>query len=467
MKFCGKCGAELKDDAKFCASCGEPCNSTPKVGATKNSEPKSKAPFIGVVIALIVALMVGFSVVRWYNSPEQQALRAIEASDYATALNIVSRNQTVSHSEKLISKLNKRIDELESGYEKEKLEYEFVETELNAIEQLGISSISERLITAKKNTYDLYCTRTYETVYLRTSLVQTNWNSAYTSTTTYNWSYDDTGRLTGYGYGYEYPDSEDSNMYTGYLYTYDDNGRIIAITIADGDANVAELTAVYDEDGYLTEYQGSYDGEMTSVRFGYDKNGNFASRILEDSDGEISQKIEYVYDENGTMRDRTIYIMSYVINAKFDNNGKVCEQSMQLDGEYQYRYFLDYNEHGHLCNQIIYSEDNAEPSSTLEVEYTYDSEGRITKIYLEEDGRSASGTFQGSDTYRTLTLSGRSSSYGDVTIVLEYDDAGNLVKQAQYVNGTLQSEAVYTYISLELPLSYEQPNTNNPIYVIN
>lgn len=467
MKFCGKCGAELKDDAKFCASCGEPCNIIPKASAAKEAKRKCKMPIIGMAITLIMVLVAGFSAVRWYNSPEQQAMRAIEDCDYSSALNIVSRNQTVSHSEKLISKLNKRINELESGYEKERLEYEVVEAELNAIEQLGISGVSERLLTAKKNTNDLYCARTYEIVYLRTSLVQTNWYSSITSTTTYNWSYDDKGQLTGYSYGNEYSDDEAFNAYTGYSYTYDENGRIIVITMEDGDANLAELTAVYDKDGYLTEYQGTYDGEAASVRFGYDENGNFASRILEDADGEISQKVEYVYDENGILRERSLYMIGHTVTSKYNDDGKICEQSMQLNGESRYRYFLDYNEHGHLCNQIMYNGDNVEPSNTLEVEYTYDSEGRITHIYLEEDGRSASGIFQGSDTYRTLSLEGKASNYGDMTIVLEYDDAGNLVKQTQYVNGMLQYETLYTYIPLKLPLNYEQPNTNNPVYLIN
>lgn len=471
MKYCGKCGAELKDDAKFCDGCGAQCpNESETVSIKKPEHKKTTFTFTGAAITLIVALALAFTAVRRYNNPEQQVLRAVESRDYTTALDIVSRNQTVGYSDELINKLNKRIDELESGYEKKELEYEQVQTELNAIEYLGVSGVSEELSAAKKTVYDLYCSRTYQTVYLKTSSVNNRWDGSSLTTETYNWNYDNHGRLTEYGYSYEYPEDTKWNFSRNYLYSYSEDGNISGFTYSEtGEESILmRFTSTY-EDGLLTGYNGIYKGMPVPVqiRFSYDENGNFSS--VEELEAGISQsKTEYVYDENGNMRDRTIHPMgSWIVNAKFDDNGYLCEQSLKIDDEYQYRNFYNYNEYGHLCNETIYSENNTEPSFTLQVKYTYDNEGHITKIDIEENGYSASGTFQGSDAYRTLSFDGSSSTYGDMTIVLEYDDAGNLKKQSRYVDDELQYEVLYTYMSLELPLNYEKPDTKEPIYAIN
>ncbi|MCK4952544.1 zinc-ribbon domain-containing protein, partial [Candidatus Bathyarchaeota archaeon] len=57
MPFCNKCGAELKEDAKFCLSCGTPVTSsapsTPTVPTTPQFPQRSSRPG-GITILTIL-----------------------------------------------------------------------------------------------------------------------------------------------------------------------------------------------------------------------------------------------------------------------------------------------------------------------------------------------------------------------------------------------------------------------------
>jgi len=62
MPYCWKCGAELKEEAKFCPNCGAP------IGTTTESKRIERAPMIsrivkitGIAIAIIVVSIVVFS----------------------------------------------------------------------------------------------------------------------------------------------------------------------------------------------------------------------------------------------------------------------------------------------------------------------------------------------------------------------------------------------------------------------
>ena len=122
---------------------------------------------IGLIIVLIAVFIAGFSAVRWYVGLERQILYAVESGNYTTAANILSNNWIVGHSNKLVRTLSRKIDDLEAGYEKGELEYEYIQTELNSIEQLGILGISRRLNMVQKDTYELHRIRTEE---------NTDWN---------------------------------------------------------------------------------------------------------------------------------------------------------------------------------------------------------------------------------------------------------------------------------------------------
>lgn len=54
MSFCSKCGAELEENSKFCASCGTPVSSEVSTPAeTEGVSPKKKLP------AFLTAILVG------------------------------------------------------------------------------------------------------------------------------------------------------------------------------------------------------------------------------------------------------------------------------------------------------------------------------------------------------------------------------------------------------------------------
>ena len=156
MKFCGNCGAQLQDTAKFCASCGAHISDEVKNVHAKNTKTTKRGLLIvGVAIILVAVIVVGFMAIQRYNSPEQQAIRALNTDDYAEVLDIVTRNQTVLYSDTLVNKLASRIEELISGYESESLEFGLVQTELEAIEKLGVPGIAAQLESSKQVVHDL------------------------------------------------------------------------------------------------------------------------------------------------------------------------------------------------------------------------------------------------------------------------------------------------------------------------
>lgn len=193
MKFCGNCGAQLQDTAKFCASCGAHISDEVKnVHAQNTKTTKRGLLIVSVAIILVGAIVVGFMAIQRYNSPEQQAIRALNTDDYAEVLDIVTRNQTVLYSDTLVNKLASRIEELISGYESESLEYGLVQTELEAIEKLGVPGIAEQLESSKQVVHDLYRQRNYVEIY---ALAKESSFSKDGKTGETIYSYDDQGLL--------------------------------------------------------------------------------------------------------------------------------------------------------------------------------------------------------------------------------------------------------------------------------
>lgn len=462
MKFCGKCGAELKDDANFCACCGEPCNSTPKVGAPKMSKPKSKAPIIGVTIALIVVLAVGFVAVRWYNSPEQRALRAVESGDYTTVVNLISHNKAIVQNDNLANQLNERIKELESEYENEKLEYEDVCEELDMIGQIGVSGLDQQMEDSRQMIYEIYCERHLETVYLCTS--QITFNAATNSQTTTTWDYDEQGRLVGYSSGVENFDSDMAqyDYSRSYSYTYDDNGEIEKVVLGFDEENYYTLYASYKGD-LPVEYIGEVDGEKGTYRFEYDENGHITLRQLLDDSGNVEQLTEVTCYSDGTIREIQNYLLSFILIRKYNENGKAIETSQKLNGEYVYRNIYDYNGQGKVTYLASYQGNDSEPYSI--VRYEYDEEGRMTAISMEADGSSVYAPAEWDKSKQKSTFTFKEGSSG-VTNIQEYDDAGNVIYGYTYVNGELQSKSTSTYIALQLPPDYKKPDTSDPRFMI-
>lgn len=442
------------------------------------------------IAALIVAvvLMLGVLTLSGCGDEEakvlEEALEAVQDEDYETLAELLEEHDSLGESEELISALEKRLRKLESAYEDEQMEYEEVLAELEQIEDLGLSSLKKPLKQIRKTLETLFTERSKKTVRLMTSLTYVSYQyidkTIGKSINTISYNYDEAGRLTEYGREFDF--WRDGSYHSGYdttmTYTYDSRGRIVEINSisedSDGEIDTMQLTAGYEADR-LTTYTGFMNDESAVVTFEYDENGNIGSRTLS-RDGSMTVSW-YAYDENNTLRllctppsgmtivdekgRRVADIYLTTMTAiMFERN-----EYGHLTGQYQYVNIKDPSNFYESLDNIIQTITEEEPVDTLEVEYTYDEQGRVLSVAINENGETANGIFTDSGNIRTLALSGNSPTYGSMTIVLEYDDAGDLVADRRYKDGKIESEMLYTYVALELPADYK-PNILEPIYMI-
>lgn len=177
MKFCTKCGAKLVDEAQFCTSCGTACGQPapqpaaepelqPAPVAAKEKKPK-KPVKKGKVIAILcaVALLIGAAVggyfaIAWYNSPEQQLLRALKAGQYEQALDIFDEDASLKYSENLSDSLKKRIETIKADYIAATIEYANVMMELDIIAEIDIKGLRELITETRDYVEKLNASRT-------------------------------------------------------------------------------------------------------------------------------------------------------------------------------------------------------------------------------------------------------------------------------------------------------------------
>jgi len=194
MKYCTTCGAGLAEDAAFCTVCGTPCGMAEKTSQNMQSGgffnkagsltqetvpeqqgnpmdeqfsaepeleikeqtkklPKDKKPmskgkkiFLGITLLLLIAVVTaGALFLRWYNSPEQETLRALEAGDYEGAAAVLNENPQVQEEEAVWEQLNSRIAVLKTSYGDDSMAYEDAMEELGAIQALRITELDKEI----------------------------------------------------------------------------------------------------------------------------------------------------------------------------------------------------------------------------------------------------------------------------------------------------------------------------------
>ena len=59
MRFCGKCGGEIADDARFCEHCGAPVDRQGEETTAPEPKKKSSLPLVVVLLALLAVIAVG------------------------------------------------------------------------------------------------------------------------------------------------------------------------------------------------------------------------------------------------------------------------------------------------------------------------------------------------------------------------------------------------------------------------
>lgn len=181
MKFCTKCGNQLSDEALFCTHCGtkfaaavqpavQPVTAVrpePEVEKEKKSKKEKKPVRKGKVIAILclVLLLVGAAVggyfaLQWYNSGEQQLLRALKAGRYEQVLDIVDEDSSLKHSDELAEQLQKRLETLKTDFTAQAVEYAAVQMELDTIAEIGIKKLASAVSDVRNYVEKLNASRT-------------------------------------------------------------------------------------------------------------------------------------------------------------------------------------------------------------------------------------------------------------------------------------------------------------------
>ncbi len=191
--FCKQCGAELLPGASFCKNCGfqlpKPIDPTvavhPATGseaeqtvnptevqafpaggvqypqpaqepspvpeqkpqkAPKKKMKKGKKIFITVTaILLVLILAAGGLFLKWYLSPEQKLLRALESENYDEAGDIYRKELGNKSNEDITQALTERIEEVKENYVNKSRDYAATVSELEKIQEMKVKAVQKLL----------------------------------------------------------------------------------------------------------------------------------------------------------------------------------------------------------------------------------------------------------------------------------------------------------------------------------
>lgn len=113
----------------------------------KKTKKKSKVKvfFIGLLCVIVVGGGVtGFLYYKWYTSPEQSILRALNEEDFDSAISIYNEDYD-GDGKSIKTALEKQIDTIKSDFTDEKLEYSVALDEFGTIGKMNVSGIEDKL----------------------------------------------------------------------------------------------------------------------------------------------------------------------------------------------------------------------------------------------------------------------------------------------------------------------------------
>lgn len=170
--FCGKCGKEMKRNAKFCPHCGAENLNASRVGgpAAPSERPGAAATAqaitpkfsnrtvgmaavaaIAVVVIILISLLVGG---RSAKSTVGKFVDAVTTPDSAQLIELLPRGFTITNKEEVITKLNSQFESAWSGFDKylgEPVKFTYEITSFNEIDGSKLESIQRQYITATNN----------------------------------------------------------------------------------------------------------------------------------------------------------------------------------------------------------------------------------------------------------------------------------------------------------------------------
>lgn len=113
MKYCKKCGAQLKDDAKFCIKCGQPAGghntsefhpTTIRVNPAGGDErPKSKKTWIGIGVGVLAAALIFIFIanptmrMKGYEKPVYYLIKFMESGNIKSMAKAIPVKEIVKY----------------------------------------------------------------------------------------------------------------------------------------------------------------------------------------------------------------------------------------------------------------------------------------------------------------------------------------------------------------------------------
>ncbi len=217
---------------------------------------------------------------------------------------------------------------------------------------------------------------------------------------------------------------------------FDKHGNSVSYITYDKNDNILiTRKPIYDENGKYSHH------------VAYDKNGNVILDVHYDNSRDDSQNHVREYDENGKLCLEKIYYEGELISHtewKHNRNGRIEQIVWFKNGEIVGKNIFAYNEHGDLCLNTLYDE-NDDATLTIEYKYEYDEAGRTTheKTYWN-DILDKTTVYEYKEN-RVLIYSCDENENMTLNEAHTVDENGNIVLEERYANNKVVSSTEYRY----------------------
>ena len=165
--ICHKCGNEISDTVDFCPFCGGKFNTDAQASIkTKNKNEKkkiskSKKAMVSFLVVLIVCVASAAGIgIPYLSSNEYKINQAMNQGDYDEALSVYQDKADGKPSKLLDRVLKKRLSNLKTNFENESVDYSMACKELDTIEKMKLTSVSQDLSNVKDYIIKLNKSRT-------------------------------------------------------------------------------------------------------------------------------------------------------------------------------------------------------------------------------------------------------------------------------------------------------------------
>lgn len=190
-------------------------------------------------------------------------------------------------------------------------------------------------------------------------------NTLGSSSTVYEYIYDDNSILTEFKYQNNYSD-------VSVIYLYDENNRVSKVTTSYDGEMLSYEEYTYDENG--NRIRRVTDG--SDYRYDYNENGQVTKYYSVGKDGKECIISEYIYDASGNLVEEISMINGSLATAivyAYDKNGVLIRKTYDIGTEAEESIDYVYNENGKILQKVITSV----AGSVKLLDYLYDTDGNL------------------------------------------------------------------------------------------